>query len=102
MVNVFARKSGVVVAALLACVSTGIFVIPAKAVPIARGLSALSAVLEQTSSQKAEPIPFAQSLRECGSSTAGTTLSKLTLLTIDPDNAFDLSIQSGGTNGGRP
>ena len=95
MVNVFPRNRTVVVATLLACVSTGISVVPAKAVPIARGLSALSVIIEQASPQKAEPISFAQSLRECGNPTTVTTLSKLALLTIDPDDAFDLSKQLG-------
>ena len=102
MVSVFARNKRLVVAALLACVSTGISVAPAKAVPIARGLSALAMMLEETSPQKAEPIPTALSLSSYASPTTNTDLHKLTLLTIGADDAFDLSSQSGGANAATP
>ena len=102
MIEVFARTARFLIAALLACVSTAISVVPVKAVPIARGLPAIAVMLEEASPQKAEPIFFAQSLSSCGSPTASMTPLKLTLLTIGADDTFDLSKQSGGANAGTP
>ena len=88
------------IAALFGCVSTGISVFPVEAVPIARGLSTLAVMFEDTSPQKAERISFIRLLSSCGTLTTNLTPAKLTLLTIRADDAFDLSIQSGGANGG--
>lgn len=98
MVKVFARTARFLIAALLACVSTGISVVPVKAVPIARGLPAIAVMLEEASPQKAEPIFFAQSLSSCGGPTASVTPLKRTFLTIGSDYTFDLSNQSWGAN----
>ena len=102
MVSIFARNKRAMVVALLVCASTGISVAPAKAVPIARGLSALAMMLEETSPQKAEPIPTALSLSSCGSPTTNIAIPKLTLLTVGANDAFDLSSRSGGANAGTP
>ena len=98
MVKVFARTARFLTAALWACFSAAIFVVPAEAVPIARGLPAIAVMLEEASPQKVEPIFFAQSLSSCGSPTASMTPLKLTLLSIGADITFDRSNRSGGAN----
>ena len=95
MVEVFPQTARFLIAALLACLSTAICVVPVKAVPIARGLPAIAVMLEETSPPKAEPIFFAQSLSSCGSPAARMNPLKLTLLTIGSDHTFDLSNQWG-------
>jgi hypothetical protein len=92
VIEVFARGVRFLIAALLACLSTAISVVPVKAVPIARGLPIIAAMLEEGSPQKAEPIFFAQSFSSCGSATARMTELKLTLLTIGSDTTFELPI----------
>ena len=100
MLTVSARAKSFVIAAVLGAVLTGITVIPAKAVPIGRGLSALSVMFEEALPQKAELIFFAQSLSSCGSPATIMNPLKLTLLTIGADNPLDFSNQAGGANGG--
>lgn len=98
MIGVFARAARFLIPALLGCFATAIFVVPVKAVPIARGLPAIAVMLEEASPQKVEPIFFAQSLSSCGSPTASMTPLKLTLLSIGADITFDRSNRSGGAN----
>jgi hypothetical protein len=93
VVKVLVRTARFLIAALLVGVSTAISVVPAKAVPIARGLPAIAVMLEETSPQKAEPIFFAQSPSSCGSPTESMTALKLTLLTIGSGAALELPNQ---------
>lgn len=100
MVKVFARTARFLTAALWACFSAAIFVVPAEAVPIARGLPALGMMLEKASPQNAEPIFIAQSDSKCDSPTTSINPFKLTLLAIGADDTFDL--RAGGANGETP
>ena len=102
MIEILARTARFLIAALLACVSTGISVAPVKAVPIARGLPALAVMREEASPQKAEPIFIAQSVSVCGSQTTSINPLKLTLVATGADDMFDLSNRSGGASAGTP